>query len=78
MTRLVVSWGFSVLGLRRVELEVIAGNDRAIRCYLACGLRQEGVPREAELYPEGRRDLILMGLLRWEHASAEGIDGLRA
>jgi [ribosomal protein S5]-alanine N-acetyltransferase len=73
VTRLVVSWGFSVLGLHRVELEVVAGNDRAIGCYLACGFRREGARREAELYPEGWKDLVLMGLLRSEYASAEGL-----
>jgi ribosomal-protein-alanine N-acetyltransferase len=67
ITRLVVAWGFGGLGLHRIELEVLAFNTRAIRCYLACGFRQEGVRREAELYPDGRKDLISMGLLRSEH-----------
>jgi ribosomal-protein-alanine N-acetyltransferase len=67
ITRLVVAWGFGSLGLHRIELEVLAFNTRAIRCYLACGFRQEGVRREAELYPDGRKDLISMGLLRSEH-----------
>jgi ribosomal-protein-alanine N-acetyltransferase len=67
ITRLVVAWGFGGLGLHRIELEVLAFNTRAIRCYLACGFRQEGVRREAELYPDGRKDLISMGLLRPEH-----------
>jgi len=67
ITRLVVAWGFGGLGLHRIELEVLAFNTRAIRCYLACGFRQEGVRREAELYPDGRKDLITMGLLRPEY-----------
>ncbi len=67
ITRLVVAWGFGGLGLNRIELEVLAFNTRAIRCYLACGFRQEGVRREAELYPDGRKDLISMGLLRSEY-----------
>ena len=46
---------------------MLAFNTRAIRCYLACGFRQEGVRREAELYPDGRKDLIIMGLLRPEY-----------
>jgi RimJ/RimL family protein N-acetyltransferase len=36
-------------------------------CYLACGFRQEGVRREAELYPDGWKDFIMMGILRSEH-----------
>ena len=67
ITRLVAAWGFGGLGLHRIELEVLAFNTRAIRCYLACGFRQEGVRREAELYPEGWKDLISMGLLRSEY-----------
>jgi RimJ/RimL family protein N-acetyltransferase len=66
VTRLVVAWGLAGLGLHRIELEVVAGNTRAINCYLACGFRREGARREAELYPDGWRDLILMGLLRSE------------
>jgi ribosomal-protein-alanine N-acetyltransferase len=67
ITRLVVAWGFGALGLHRIELEVLAFNTRAIRCYLACGFRREGVRREAELYPDGWKDLISMGLLRSEY-----------
>jgi len=69
VTRLVVSWSFDVLGLHRIQLEVLAGNSRAINCYLACGFRREGVRRDALLYPDGWKDLILMGLLQSEYAS---------
>lgn len=69
VTSLVVSWGFDVLGLHRIQLEVLAGNGRAISCYLACGFRHEGARREAELYPDGWKDFILMGLLQPEYAS---------
>jgi len=68
VTRLVVAWSFGALGLHRIQLEVLAANTRAINCYLACGFRREGVRREAELYPDGWKDLILMGLLRSECA----------
>lgn len=70
VTRLVLAWAFEVVGLHRVELQVLAGNDRAIRCYLACGFRQEGIRREAELYPDGWRDFIMMGLLNSEFEAA--------
>ena len=68
ITRLVLSWAFDVLGLHRVELEVLASNDRAIGCYLACGFRQEGIRRQAGLYPDGWKDFILMALLRPEYS----------
>jgi [ribosomal protein S5]-alanine N-acetyltransferase len=67
ITRLVLSWAFGVLGVHRVELEVLAFNRRAIDCYLACGFRTEGIRREAELYPGGWEDLIAMGVLRSEY-----------
>jgi RimJ/RimL family protein N-acetyltransferase len=65
-TRLVLAWAFDVLGVHRVELEVLAGNGRAINCYLACGFVREGIRREAELYPDGWKDFIIMGVLRDE------------
>lgn len=67
ITRLVLDWALGKLGLHRVELEVLASNQRAIRCYLACGFRQEGVRREAELYPDGWQDFIEMAVLRHEY-----------
>jgi len=69
ITGLVLSWAFSVLGAHRVELEVLASNSRAINCYRACGFRQEGIRREAGLYPDGWKDLILMGVLQSEYLS---------
>jgi [ribosomal protein S5]-alanine N-acetyltransferase len=48
---------------------VLSGNTRAIRCYRACGFRQEGVRREAELYPDGWKDFILMAVLQPEYVS---------
>jgi len=69
VTRLVLAWAFDMLGVHRVELEVLATNSRAIHCYLACGFRQEGIRREAELYPDGWKDFIVMGILCADHAT---------
>jgi RimJ/RimL family protein N-acetyltransferase len=55
ITRIVVSWGFDELGALRIQLEVLADNTRAINCYLTCGFRQEGIRRQALLYPDGPR-----------------------
>jgi ribosomal-protein-alanine N-acetyltransferase len=73
ITRLVLAWAFGVLGVHRVELEVLAFNRRAINCYLACGFGREGARREAALYPDGWKDLILMGLLRSEYEAQRGV-----
>ena len=50
------------------RLRVNRDQHRAIRCYLACGFRREGVRRQAELYPDGWRDFIEMALLDSEYA----------
>ncbi len=74
VTRLVVSWTLGELGAHRLQLEVLASNTRAINCYLACGFRQEGIRRQALLYPDGWKDLILMGMLQSEYASRAKTD----
>lgn len=63
-TGAVVRWGFVELRLHRIELEVLASNDRAIGCYRACGFVHEGTRRQAELYPDGWHDFVVMGMLR--------------
>jgi RimJ/RimL family protein N-acetyltransferase len=50
--RLLVDHAFEGLGLQRVELDVFAHNERAIRAYTAVGFREEGV-REAAVVIEG-------------------------
>jgi [ribosomal protein S5]-alanine N-acetyltransferase len=67
ITRLVLGWAFGELGAHRVQLDVLAFNRRAINCYLACGFRIEGTQREAQLYPDGWHDMIMMAVLRSEY-----------
>jgi RimJ/RimL family protein N-acetyltransferase len=68
VTRLVLAWAFDVLRAHRVQLEVLGSNSRAISCYLACGFRREGIRREAQLYPDGWKDFIVMGILCSEYS----------
>jgi hypothetical protein len=35
--------------------------------YRACGFRQEGICRQAGLYPDGWKDFILMAVLQAEY-----------
>jgi hypothetical protein len=42
ITRLILSWAFGVLGVHRVELEVLTFNRRAINCYQPVPGRLEG------------------------------------
>jgi RimJ/RimL family protein N-acetyltransferase len=63
-----LDWTFRILNFRRIKLETLATNERALRCYEACGFRREGLLREDE-YTNGRyQDIVAMGLLRseWE------------
>lgn len=65
---LLLDYGFRYLGARRIALTTHAKNERAIRCYLACGFVEEGRPRKA-LWVEGEYlDLVNMSILRdeWE------------
>ncbi|WP_240687174.1 GNAT family N-acetyltransferase [Amycolatopsis suaedae] len=73
-TRLVLDFGFDVVGLHRIALEVFAFNPRAAHVYRKCGFRQEGVRRHA-LYWDGEWvDAIDMSVLatdsrlRWARA----------
>jgi RimJ/RimL family protein N-acetyltransferase len=64
--RTVCRFGFEMMNLHRIELEVIAGNERARKVYERVGFRTEGCRREA-LYKFGRyHDVIRMGLLEGE------------
>jgi RimJ/RimL family protein N-acetyltransferase len=64
--RLLLDYGFHYLGARRIALTTNAKNERAIRCYLACGFVEEGRPRKV-LWIEGEYvDLVEMSILRDE------------
>lgn len=64
--RLVLRHAFGGLGLHRVDLRVIAYNERAIRCYRACGFVEEGRERESALVDGRRHDDVVMGILARE------------
>jgi RimJ/RimL family protein N-acetyltransferase len=61
-------WAFRVQNYRRIWLDTLANNERAIRSYRACGFAEEGRLRQ-HFYHNGEYvDAVLMGLLRdeWE------------
>jgi len=63
-----------VQNFRRIWLITWADNERAVRCYRACGFVEEGRERQAE-YVNGRYvDVLELGLLRdeWEAARRAG------
>ena len=67
---LMLGYAFGEINLRRVYLQVYADNERAIKCYRACGFREEGRMRE-HAYRHGRYvDIVMMGIMKseWQNA----------
>lgn len=63
---LLLDYGFHYLGARRIELTTHENNERAIRCYLACGFVEEGRPRKATWFEGEYIDQVEMSILREE------------
>jgi RimJ/RimL family protein N-acetyltransferase len=64
--RVLCRFGFDMMNLHRIQLEVFRGNERAIHVYEKVGFRVEGHRREA-FWKYGRyHDLTMMGLLEGE------------
>jgi diamine N-acetyltransferase len=69
-TRLVLDWGFHVLCLHNVLLEVMAWNERAIRAYERAGFRRVGVRRGAVMAMGERCDEVLMDAIAPEFGAS--------
>lgn len=54
---------FTELGMNRVVVEVIVGNDRALHLYESVGFVREGLLRERAWQSGGPRDVICLSLL---------------
>jgi RimJ/RimL family protein N-acetyltransferase len=64
--KLLLEYGFRYLGARRMVLTTHAKNERALRCYRACGFVEDGRPRQV-IWVEGEyTDLVDMSLFREE------------
>ncbi|MBR3502763.1 MAG: GNAT family N-acetyltransferase [Clostridia bacterium] len=64
--RLLLGFAFRQMNLNRVYLRVYAENERAVRCYEACGFRVEGRQREQVYFDGHYGDVLEMGVLRRE------------
>lgn len=64
--RLMLEYGFGVLNLHRVELQVFGYNERAIKAYEKVGFTREGVQRQGLYYNHRYHDSILMSMLEDE------------
>lgn len=70
-TRLMVDYGFRMLPLHRIELEVWGFNDRARTVYERAGFQVEGERREVIFLDGAWHNQVLMSLLRTEWTPAE-------
>lgn len=62
-TRLMINYGFTELGLHRIELMVNADNERAIAAYRRAGFEQEGLLRSKLFYGGRFHDQVFMAAL---------------
>lgn len=67
VTRFVLDYGFRMLNLNRIELNVLEHNERARRLYRSLKFREEGLLRQAQYKGGQYLNLVLMGLLREEY-----------
>jgi RimJ/RimL family protein N-acetyltransferase len=61
--RLLARWGFTELGLARIELTCGPDNDASQRVAARCGFVREGVMRSHMPFKGGRRDTVIFSLL---------------
>src|SRR4051812_23144982 len=72
VVEVLLAYAFHERHLHRVWLDVLATNERALRCYQASGFVEEGRQREHAWVDGEYVDLVLMGVLRdeWEAGGA--------
>ncbi|KHL94845.1 acetyltransferase [Paenibacillus sp. IHB B 3415] len=64
---LMLDYGFGILNLHRIELEVYSYNARAAHVYESIGFVREGVRRQTLYYNHEYHDVIMMGMLDSEY-----------
>jgi RimJ/RimL family protein N-acetyltransferase len=73
---LVLYEAFESLGLHRVDLRVLAYNQRAIRCYEACGFVREGIERDSARVGDDWHDDWIMAILEEEYRRRNTVSSL--
>jgi RimJ/RimL family protein N-acetyltransferase len=68
-TQFALDYGFTQLNLNRIQLSVLASNQRAIRLYRNLGFSDEGRLRQAQFKNGEYIDVLLMAVLRGEYQS---------
>jgi RimJ/RimL family protein N-acetyltransferase len=68
-----LGWAFRIQNYRRIWLEALALNERAIRAYRALGFVDEGRLREHTFFDGRYVDVVVMGMLRSEWRARRGL-----
>ena len=63
---LALNYGFAMLNLHRIELEVFSFNKRAIHVYEKIGFKREGIRRDGSFFNNKYYDMITMSILEEE------------
>ncbi|MEC0240380.1 GNAT family protein [Paenibacillus dokdonensis] len=71
--QLIQKFIFLQLNLNRLQLEVHDFNDRAKKCYLKCGFKEEGRLRQKHFSNGQYTDVVYMGILREEFMNKKEI-----
>ena len=69
-TMLILDHAFTKLNLHSVMLRVTSYNERAIKCYEACGFKRAGKRRESRIDGEKFHDVLFMDILSGEFRDA--------
>ncbi|WP_088006442.1 GNAT family N-acetyltransferase [Indiicoccus explosivorum] len=64
---LMLEYGFGILNLHRIELDVYSVNERAAHVYEKLGFKKEGVKRENWYYDHQYYDSVMMSILEHEY-----------
>ncbi|MCY9591340.1 GNAT family N-acetyltransferase [Paenibacillus chitinolyticus] len=70
---LMLDYGFGIVNLHRIELNVFAYNERALHVYEKIGFKKEGVQKDALYYNHKYHDSILMAILEHEYRELHGL-----
>ncbi|WP_139489275.1 GNAT family N-acetyltransferase [Brevibacillus dissolubilis] len=65
--KLMLDYGFGIVNLHRIELNVWSYNERASHVYEKLGFKREGVQKDALYYNHEYHDSILMAILEDEY-----------
>lgn len=66
-TKLMLDYGFGILNLHRIELDVYSFNERAIHVYEKLGFKREGIKRDNWYYDHKYYSSVVMSILEDEY-----------